>query len=245
MSALSHQSVSSDYKILNSRSELSPTLYQGWQAPPLAERQMAAYIPLLEAMYEGKPRLDFIVAAQALKLTLLSNPTLLEIGCGNGYYFEVLTHLTRTALRYMGVDYSSAMVESAHIRYPQLRFLLGDATQLPFVDGQFDVAWSGTVLMHIPDYQQAIAETCRVARRFCVFHSSPLLIDGTSTFLRKRAYGTPIAEVIIGQAEFEDLLHEPGLVIRHILESLPYRVDSVVNGTVHTLTYVCEKHCVK
>ena len=45
----------------------------------------------------------------------------------------------------------------------------------------------------------------------------------------------------ISQAEFENLLHEQNLVIRHILESLPYPINNKVNGTVETLTYVCEK----
>lgn len=243
--ALRHPScsilASSDYQIVDDPRELSGALSLGWRSPSVAERQMEAYAPLLKAMYAGNPRKDFVVAAQALRLTNLSRPTLLEIGCGNGHYYEVLSHLTGCAIRYVGSDYSPAMIESARGRYPNLKWIVGNAIQLPFTDNSFDVAWSGTVLMHLVAYKKAIQETRRVARRFCVFHSTPVLAEGATTFLSKKAYGTQVAEVIISQAEFENLLHEQGLIIRHILESLPYAVDSVVGRTVHTLTYMCEK----
>lgn len=237
----SAQPVSSDYRGVGGPTEMSPVTLQGWQSPSVAERQLAAYVPLLKAMHEGIPRQDFAVAAQAMRLTNLSRPTLLEVGCGNGYYYEVLSHLAGCAIEYVGVDYSPAMIESARGRYPDLKFTVGDATQLPFADNSFDIVWSGTVLMHLVDYRKAIERTRRVARRFCIFHSTPVLADGATTFLTKKAYGAQVAEVIISQAEFENLLHEQGLIIRHILESLPYNVDSVVGGAVHTLTYVCEK----
>jgi SAM-dependent methyltransferase len=235
------QPVSSEYRIVDDTQHFPPSVLHGWQSPSVPERQMAAYCPLLKAMYDGKPRRDFAVAAQALRLMNLSMPTLLEIGCGNGYYYEVLTHLGGASIEYVGSDYSPAMVESARQRYPNLRFAIGDAIELPFADGCFDVAWSGTVLMHIVNYGKAIEETCRIARRFCVFHSTPVLADAPTTFLSKNAYGTRVPEVIINQAEFEHLLHEQGFAIRHILESLPYNAGNVVGGSVHTLTYVCEK----
>lgn len=46
----------------------------------------------------------------------------------------------------------------------------GDATQLPFGDGEFDVAFSNSVIEHVPsELQQAFAnEVRRVARRYFV-----------------------------------------------------------------------------
>ena len=235
------QPASTDYAVLRDASAMCADTLQGWQSPSVAERQLASYAPLLKAMYERHPRRDFVVAAEALRLTSLPGPTLLEIGCGNGYYFEVLSHLTGRAIGYVGADNSLPMIQSARARYPHLNFTLADAAQLPFADNCFDIAWSGTVLMHVADYKKAIAETCRVARLFCIFHSSPLLADGATSYLSKKAYGAQVGEVILNQVEFENLLREQRLNIRHILESLPYDVGSVVGGSVHTLTYVCEK----
>lgn len=235
------RAASTEYHVVNSPEALSPLLRNGWQDPSLPDRQLAAYRPLLEDMRQGKPRQDFVVAAQALRLTRLSQPKLIEVGCGNGYYSEILSCLTRLPIDYVGLDYSAAMIASAQSCYPQRRFLVGSAMNLPVQEGEFDVVWSGTILMHIVDYPKAIRETARAARRFCVFHSTPLLSDRPTTYLWKKAYGSPVAEVIINQAEFESLLHENGLRIRHVLKSLPYDVNAVVQGTVHTLTYVCEK----
>lgn len=237
----SSQSVSSDYRIVDKPYETSPVVLPGWQSPSVAERQLEAYIPLLKAMHEGNPRQDFTAAAQALRLTNLQRPTLLEIGCGNGYYYEVFSHLAGCAIKYVGLDYSAGMIESARRRYPNLEFTLGDASVLPFADNSFDIAWSGTVLMHLVDYKKSIEETRRVARRFCAFHSTPVANNVATTFLTKKAYGAQVHEVIINQVEFENLLHGHGLKIRHILESLSYDVENVVGGTVHTLTYLCEK----
>lgn len=240
-SSNSAQPASSEYRVVARAHETSVAGSQGWRSASIAEKQLDAYIPLLKTMYEGKPRQDFDVAAQAFRLTNLAIPSLIEIGCGNGYYYEILSHLTRRPIEYVGVDYSPAMIESASGRYPSVKFSIGDAVHLPFADSTFDVAWSGTVLMHLMNYRQAVAETCRVARSYCIFHSTPVLANKETMFLTKDAYGVRVAEVIIGQIEFENLLHEHGLVIRHILESLPYNVNHVVDGIVHTLTYVCEK----
>jgi ubiquinone/menaquinone biosynthesis C-methylase UbiE len=44
----------------------------------------------------------------------------------------------------------------------------GDAKRLPFEDGQFDAVTLLEVLEHIPDTGRALAEVCRVARRWVV-----------------------------------------------------------------------------
>ena len=193
-------------------------------------------------MYRGNVRRDLAVAGECLRLIDIENPSVLEIGCGNGYYFEVFAHLYKRPYRYVGLDYSQPMISSAHEIYRENSFVVGDALQTPSADASFDIAWSGTVLMHLPDYKKAISETCRVARHFCVFHSVPVRLSGPTTFLTKKAYGVPVAEVLVNRTEFEDILHGHGLVIRHILGSLPYQIEGIADvNDVETLSYVCEK----
>ena len=120
-------------------------------------------------MYGGKPREDFITAARALELTECLDGSILEVGCGNGYYSEVLQHLTKGGFSYHGVDYSEAMLASARENYPDRVFSQSDACDLPFADCSFDVVWSGTVLMHVPAYAEAISEPARVSNRWCIF----------------------------------------------------------------------------
>ncbi|MCB9139506.1 MAG: sulfotransferase [Caldilineaceae bacterium] len=237
-------SVSDNYALLDGQTNSVDSLRNGWQSSSVAERQITAYEPLLEAMHAGQPRQDFRTAAQALALTRLPTPSLLEIGCGNGYYSEIFSTLTSISPRYSGVDYSQAMVRSAIQRYSQCPFIAGDAARLPFSSDCFDIAWIGTSLMHMPEYALAIREASRVAKRFCVFHSTPLVANPSTIQLSKTAYGAHVYEVIIAKSEFDSLIHENGLVVRHILESLPYSPKlpaGLTNVTILTLTYICEK----
>jgi 2-polyprenyl-3-methyl-5-hydroxy-6-metoxy-1,4-benzoquinol methylase len=232
---------SSDYRLLGHEARFSREVLTAWQAPSVAAQQQEAYQPLLAQMREGRPRSDFKAAAQALRLTNCARPTVLEIGCGNGYYSEILAELTGRDIVYLGLDSSASMIQSARGRYSTRSFVVGDALALPFPAATFDVAWSGTVLMHLPDYAKAIAEAARVATRYCVFHSTPLLAKRPTTFLTKRAYGQLVPEVIINRGEFEGILRSNALEVSHVLDSLPYSVDKVVGDTVETLTYVCRK----
>lgn len=238
---IKNKSVSTGHEIIQDISSVEIATQSGWQDLNVAENQLAAYQPLLAQMHAGNARADFVAAANALRLTKLSHPSLLEIGCGNGYYSEILSHLTGIEINYHGLDSSIAMIDSARKNFPNLEFSVADAYHIPFKDKSFDIAWSGTVLMHLPNYKKAIEETWRVARRFCIFHSTPLNDKGDTTFLTKHAYGVRVIEVIISKNEFEKLLHEQGLVIRHIVESLPYTVSNDLDLIVRTLTYICER----
>lgn len=247
LNKIRNESVSTGHEIIQDISSVEMSTQSGWQDFNVAENQLAAYQPLLAQMHAGNARADFVAAADALRLTNLSHPSLLEIGCGNGYYSEILSYLSGIEINYHGLDSSVAMIDSARKNYPHLEFSVADAYHIPFKDKSFDIAWSGTVLMHLSNYKRAVEETCRVARKFCIFHSTPLNESGGTTFLTKTAYGTRVFEVIIGKSEFEKLLHEQGLVIRHIVESLPYNVSKELDFAIKikTLTYICEKQAQK
>jgi ubiquinone/menaquinone biosynthesis C-methylase UbiE len=191
-------------------------------------------------MHAGNPRLDFTVAAQALLMTGLDSSTLLEVGCGSGYYSEVLPLLSGRTVQYTGLDYSPAMVDVARENYPGSEFVVGDATALPFAENSFDIVMNGVSLMHILGYKDAIAESGRVARKWCIFHTVPLLVSRQTTVLTKNAYGSPTVEVIFNEDELRTLLKENGMNIRHTLESIPYDLSDVLGERTVTQTFVCE-----
>ena len=231
---------SDNYQVVDGH-VLAETPPEGWKNELVAKRQLDAYLQLLKEMYNGNPRKDFQSASLALQLTKIISPSVLEIGCGNGYYYEILKYLSRKSFRYIGLDYSEAMLRSAKSQYNQCAFVLGDATQLPFAPKSFDIVWSGTVLMHIVQYAQAIKEASRVSRYFCIFHSTPVLTDDPTLFLKKRAYGEVVPEVLVNEKEFLELLHKNGLSVKHILDSYPYEPNTDIKGKVKTYTYVCRK----
>lgn len=191
-----------------------------------SRRQARIYDRLLQQMHSGAPRADFKQVAEAVRRTGLETPTLLEVGCGNGYYSEVLARLTQ-GVRYTGLDRSPAMVASARARYPTANFIEGDATRLPLADGAYDIVMDGVSLMHIINYRAAIAEMSRVASRFVILNSLPLFEVGPTAFLRKYAYGAPVIEIIFGREEIELAFKENGFVAREIFPSLDYDIFHV------------------
>jgi ubiquinone/menaquinone biosynthesis C-methylase UbiE len=207
----------------------------------MAERQQEAFMPLLQQMRAGKAREDFVALAEAVRLTRAESPLIIEVGCGTGWNSEVLRCLFNRPFRYVGVDYSGAMTSLAKREYPQMPFVVGDATSLPFRDGSCDILLSGTVLMHVLGYQHAVRESRRVPRRWCIFHTIPVAVNRPTTYLRKFAYGNQVVEVVFNQDEFEALLAGNGFVIRHVLKNIPHRyLEDVVREPVTSKTYLCE-----
>ena len=221
--------------------DVQPELLRGWQDPLVAERQESAFAPLLRQMREGRPREDFVALAAAVRLTGAEDPLIVEVGCGSAWNSEVLAHLWNRPFRYVGVDYSQAMLSLANRRYPQRPLVAGDATALPFRDKACDILLSGTVLMHLLGYQQAIRESRRVARKWCIFHTVPVVKKRPTTTLKKFAYGRAVVEVVFNADEFQALLQEYGLTMREALNNIPHDYLSEVMGEpVTARTYLCE-----
>lgn len=214
--------------------------FTGWHDSGVARLQDASYRPLIEQMYAGNPRQDLVAASEAVGQTGLANPSILEVGCGSGYYSEILSHILKRPLRYTGLDYSPTMIQLACEHYPGQPFLVGDATTLPFADGTFDIVMNGVSLMHILNYESAIAESRRVAKGWCVFHTVPVLQNQNTKILRKKAYGQPTIEIIFNEKKLLSLMDKYMLVVRHTMESIPYNLEEILGEATVTKTYVCE-----
>ena len=174
------------------------------------------------------------------KITGLEDPLIIEVGCGSGWNAEVLTYLLGRPIRYIGMDYSKAMVDLGKRCYPDMPFVVGDATQLPLRDKACDILVSGTVLMHLLRYSEAMAESRRVARRWCIFHTVPVVQRRPTTIMRKFAYRSPVLEIIFNEPELLGLISDSGLVVRNTLESMSYEIADVLGERAMTLTYLCE-----
>ena len=227
--------VSTGYEIIDEATETG-----GWSDAAIAARQHLAYADLLRDLRRGAPRNDLRVAANAVRAFGLAAPSVIEIGCGSGYYAEVFEHLA-APLRYVGVDFSMSMLALAHRHYRHERFVAGDAAALPLAEGCADIGFSGNSLMHIERWPDAVRETARIARRGCVFHSVPILEQRATTRLRKRAYGVPVVEIIFNRAELEAELARNGLTVREVHDTIPYDLRAVVGEPTRLLTFVCEK----
>ncbi len=89
--------------------------------------------------------------------------SLLDVGCGTGWFtrrFAETGSLTVT-----GLDPNAEWLDYVRQRTPGVEWVVGDARKLPFADGSFDTVVSITALCFIEDWQRALSEMARVARR--------------------------------------------------------------------------------
>lgn len=76
-----------------------------------------------------------------------NNERILDLGCGNGRLYELFKEKT---IDYHGIDFSDKLIEIAKKCYPQFKFHVADALNLPFSANFFDKVFSIAVLHHIP-----------------------------------------------------------------------------------------------
>jgi 2-polyprenyl-3-methyl-5-hydroxy-6-metoxy-1,4-benzoquinol methylase len=89
--------------------------------------------------------------------------SLLDVGCGEGVLTEKWAR--RIEGRVVGID-----LDDPHLHEqwqersaPNLEYRVMKAENLPFADGEFDVATAIEVLEHVPDPEHTVAEMARVA----------------------------------------------------------------------------------
>ena len=122
------------------------TVYRSGQQRAFNERLMARILP---------------------RLAVPADSLFLDAGCGTG---EHTVRLAEHGFRCVGVDISFSVVQKAKDRARakglegRVSFVCDGLEKLPFPDAHFDAIHCRGVLMHIPRWQQVVAELCRVLR---------------------------------------------------------------------------------
>jgi ubiquinone/menaquinone biosynthesis C-methylase UbiE len=102
------------------------------------------------------------------QLALREGATILDVGCGTGQDAQDLALVVGSHGHVVGVDSSETMLEVARARAASMqlpvKYVLADATQLPFADATFDGCQAVRVLGHLHEPELALAEMVRVAR---------------------------------------------------------------------------------
>lgn len=119
-------------------------------------------------------RLLFNVGDMALKrraskivngLNLKKRSSLLEVGCGDGYYLYLLSHLVK-GVSLVGLDSNPVALQSARKVLPKkIKLIWGNAERkLPFKDRSFDNIILSEVLEHLDDEEKCLKEIYRVLK---------------------------------------------------------------------------------
>jgi len=96
---------------------------------------------------------------EALESLALGERTrILDVGCGTGELTGVLVEESDATV--VGLDADPSLLERARERAP---VVAGDALQLPFRDGAFELVVCQALLINLPDPAAAVSEFARVA----------------------------------------------------------------------------------
>lgn len=86
----------------------------------------------------------------------------LDVGTGTGVFAEVFA---AAIARVAGIDLNAGFLDIARRLVPKARFTEGEAENLPFPDGSFDLVFLGQVLHETDDPAKALREARRVAKK--------------------------------------------------------------------------------
>jgi SAM-dependent methyltransferase len=122
---------------------------------PVVRRLMAGFERDLDELFE-----------------LAAPSSVLDVGCGEG----VLVHQWAQRLaarnpadpaRVVGIDLEEESIQAgwAERQAPNLEYRVMEAANLPFADGEFDLASAIEVLEHVPDPGHTVSEMARCAER--------------------------------------------------------------------------------
>jgi ubiquinone/menaquinone biosynthesis C-methylase UbiE len=124
-----------------------------------------------EAAYRGNPLQDRLNATLMDRVLACLRPApdalFLDAGCGVGYHSLAIA---RRGYRCIGVDISQTILKQAEHNLAQaglggrVAFRSESLEDLSFADGTFDAVHCRGVLMHVPRWEAALAQLCRVLK---------------------------------------------------------------------------------
>lgn len=105
--------------------------------------------------------LRHLFAYEYAKSQISPQARVIEVGCGEGYGAELLSHHVG---RMVGLDVDECVVRRATTRYASQNcsFRAYDGARIPFSDGSFEAALSFQVIEHVEDDSHYVAEIKRV-----------------------------------------------------------------------------------
>jgi SAM-dependent methyltransferase len=135
--------------VMRDRDEFARFEHAGWQ------RVADKYEPVWSSL--TRQFIPYLIADAKLSAGM----SVLDLACGPGYVSAAVKELNAVPT---GIDFSDRMIGVATTLFPEIRFIHGDAQDLPFDDDSFDCVLSNFGLLHISQPQSACAEACRVVK---------------------------------------------------------------------------------
>lgn len=255
---------SADYRVLGAGDEAraaaegmvgSPS--DGWRSPRVALRQHRLWRRLQSSGTRPDAANLLWAVAAALDPTVRSvdapdapdapgasagRPLLVELGCGSAYNAALVAAALSTGPmppRYLGLDTSLPALRLGARAFPGTYLAAADSRSLPLPARGADVVLDGAALMHVPRWEAAVAEMCRVTRHAVILHSVTTTTSAPTTYLTKRAYGYPVVEVVIAEADLRAQLALGGFEVQGVRPGLAYDLYPFIGIRTMSQTWLC------
>ncbi|MBP1949562.1 demethylmenaquinone methyltransferase [Virgibacillus litoralis] len=149
---------------------------------------------VFEKIYDNYDSMNSIISFQRHKawrknvmqrMNVEKGSIALDVCCGTGDWSIALAEASGSKGEVIGLDFSHNMLSVAEekneaLKYSQLRFVQGNAMELPFEDNSFDYVTIGFGLRNVPDYMTVLKEMYRVVKPngivVCLETSQPTMI---------------------------------------------------------------------
>ena len=150
-------------------------------------------------------------------LTLTGDERALDVGTGAGAFAIALAPLVREVV---GVDLVPELLEQGRRRAPEnVRLVEGDASALPFGDGEFDLVATARTLHHIARPELVLAQMTRVLRpggtMLVVDQLAPIDSLAAIELNRFERARDPSTTRVLADVDLRGLFDANGLVLRH------------------------------
>ena len=108
----------------------------------------------------------FFGVSRLLDLVKLEPERIIEVGCGVGITTSfIAAKFKKAEVAALDLESQISAANKLKVKDERVKFVAGDATSLNFDSCSFDAAFEIFTFHHIPDYEAAIAEICRVLKK--------------------------------------------------------------------------------
>ncbi len=111
----------------------------------------------------------------------------LDVGCGGGADILQLVRMGYDPLKITAIDIQEERVVAARRLYPQINFIIADATRMDFEDNRFDLVFESTMFATLPADAERVAIAAEMVR-VCKPGGYLFLVDWRTPKLRDPNY---------------------------------------------------------
>lgn len=207
-----------------------------WKNSSIPEKQLRRTAQQIDHLDKIPAIANLIVF---VKETKMRAPTILEVGCSTGYH-AIAFEKAKVKVHYEGCDYSKAFITKAKELHPKLNFKVCDATRLTYKTKSFDILLSGGCILHVANYQRAICESSRVAKKYVIFHRTPVIHMRETTYTKKIGYGLEMMEIVFNEQELIEEFRKNKLAVIAVNSHDQFTIAGI-NEPVYMKNYLCLK----